>query len=215
MTVKMINMTYMILMLVLCLIPIIFLFDEELYLLIIREDGVIEYLTASFLLFASIKLFFLFLKIYKKYSVFNFGLLSYSLVLFFGFGEEISWGQRIFGIQSPSFFSENNFQGEINIHNMMVMGVDLNRWIFTYVLVLIFTFYFLITPIMYYKNKFPKTIVNRFSFLIPNYLYSSIFLITTLIINLNLAEKVSEVWECSFAVTIFFICFNSLNKKGN
>ncbi len=202
-------------MLVLCLIPIIFLFDEELYLLIIREDGVIEYLTASFLLFASIKLFFLFLKIYKKYSVFNFGLLSYSLVLFFGFGEEISWGQRIFGIQSPSFFSENNFQGEINIHNMMVMGVDLNRWIFTYVLVLIFTFYFLITPIMYYKNKFPKTIVNRFSFLIPNYLYSSIFLITTLIINLNLAEKVSEVWECSFAVTIFFICFNSLNKKGN
>lgn len=215
MTVKMINMTYMILMLVLCLIPIIFLFDEELYLLIIREDGVIEYLTASFLLFASIKLFFLFLKIYKKYSVFNFGLLSYSLVLFFGFGEEISWGQRIFGIQSPSFFSENNFQGEINIHNMMLMGVDLNRWIFTYVLVLIFTFYFLITPIMYYKNKFPKTIVNRFSFLIPNYLYSSIFLITTLIINLNLAEKVSEVWECSFAVTIFFICFNSLNKKGN
>ena len=205
----------MILMLVLCLIPIIFLFDEELYLLIIREDGVIEYLTASFLLFASIKLFFLFLKIYKKYSVFNFGLLSYSLVLFFGFGEEISWGQRIFGIQSPSFFSENNFQGEINIHNMMVMGVDLNRWIFTYVLVLIFTFYFLITPIMYYKNKFPKTIVNRFSFLIPNYLYSSIFLITTLIINLNLAEKVSEVWECSFAVTIFFICFNSLNNKGN
>ena len=202
-------------MLVLCLIPIIFLFDEELYLLIIREDGVIEYLTASFLLFASIKLFFLFLKIYKKYSVFNFGLLSYSLVLFFGFGEEISWGQRIFGIQSPSFFSENNFQGEINLHNMMVMGVDLNRWIFTYVLVLIFTFYFLITPIMYYKNKFPKTIVNRFSFLIPNYLYSSIFLITTLIINLNLAEKVSEVWECSFAVTIFFICFNSLNKKGN
>ena len=202
-------------MLVLCLIPIIFLFDEELYLLIIREDGVIEYLTASFLLFASIKLFFLFLKIYKKYSVFNFGLLSYSLVLFFGFGEEISWGQRIFGIQSPSFFSENNFQGEINIHNMMVMGVDLNRWIFTYVLVLIFTFYFLITPIMYYKNKFPKTVVNRFSFLIPNYLYSSIFLITTLIINLNLAEKVSEVWECSFAVTIFFICFNSLNKKGN
>ena len=215
MTVKMINMTYMILMLVLCLIPIIFLFDEELYLLIIREDGVIEYLTASFLLFASIKLFFLFLKIYKKYSVFNFGLLSYNLVLFFGFGEEISWGQRIFGIQSPSFFSENNFQGEINIHNMMVMGVDLNRWIFTYVLVLIFTFYFLITPIMYYKNKFPKTIVNRFSFFIPNYLYSSIFLITTLIINLNLAEKVSEVWECSFAVTIFFICFNSLNKKGN
>ncbi len=88
---------------------------------------------------------------------------------------------------------------------MMVMGVDLNRWIFTYVLVLIFTFYFLITPIMYYKNKFPKTIVNRFSFLIPNYLYSSIFLITTLIINLNLA-----IWSFQSSDFIFSRCQNYL-----
>ena len=31
--------------------------------------------------------------------------------------EEISWGQRIFGIKSPDFFKAENLQGELNIHN--------------------------------------------------------------------------------------------------
>ena len=31
--------------------------------------------------------------------------------------EEISWGQRLFEIDSPAFFAENNVQGEINLHN--------------------------------------------------------------------------------------------------
>jgi hypothetical protein len=33
-------------------------------------------------------------------------------------GEEISWGQRIFGWATPEFFRENNIQGETNFHNM-------------------------------------------------------------------------------------------------
>ena len=31
--------------------------------------------------------------------------------------EEISWGQRVFNIESPSFFKEYNYQQETNIHN--------------------------------------------------------------------------------------------------
>lgn len=34
--------------------------------------------------------------------------------------EEISWGQRLFGISSPQFFEKNNLQGEINLHNLVV-----------------------------------------------------------------------------------------------
>ncbi len=33
--------------------------------------------------------------------------------------EEISWGQRIFGIQSPEYFKEKNLQGELNLHNFL------------------------------------------------------------------------------------------------
>ena len=51
--------------------------------------------------------------------------------LFFGAGEEISWGQRIFHIESSKFFNENNSQKETNLHNMIVDGVKLNKLIFS------------------------------------------------------------------------------------
>ncbi len=33
--------------------------------------------------------------------------------------EEISWGQRVFSIETPSFFKEYNYQQEISIHNFI------------------------------------------------------------------------------------------------
>jgi hypothetical protein len=45
------------------------------------------------------------------------------VILAFGFfviaGEEISWGQRIFQVQSPEFFLQYNEQQELNIHNFL------------------------------------------------------------------------------------------------
>lgn len=39
------------------------------------------------------------------------------LMLFIMAGEEISWGQRIFGTITPEYIASQNSQGEINIHN--------------------------------------------------------------------------------------------------
>ncbi|MEM7356161.1 MAG: hypothetical protein AAF657_35425 [Acidobacteriota bacterium] len=33
--------------------------------------------------------------------------------------EEISWGQRVFGYRPPVYFLENNFQQELNLHNVV------------------------------------------------------------------------------------------------
>lgn len=41
-------------------------------------------------------------------------------VSFYAFMEEISWGQRIFNIESPEFFQRYNLQRETNIHNLLV-----------------------------------------------------------------------------------------------
>ena len=35
------------------------------------------------------------------------------------------------------------------------------------------------------------------------------------VINLFDYDKISELWECSFATTMFFVCLSPLNKKGN
>jgi hypothetical protein len=40
-----------------------------------------------------------------------------ALAAFYTVMEEISWGQRLFAIESPEFFAEKNIQGEINLHN--------------------------------------------------------------------------------------------------
>lgn len=45
--------------------------------------------------------------------------IALALACFYVVGEEISWGQRIFGWSSPEVFKEKNLQGETNLHNFM------------------------------------------------------------------------------------------------
>ena len=65
------------------------------------EDGIIEYLTAIFLLSVSIYMMSKLIKSIEKISLKNIGIIMFSIIFFFGFGEEISWGQRIFSIEVP------------------------------------------------------------------------------------------------------------------
>jgi len=200
--------------LIISLVPILIDFDNSLYNYLVVEDGLIEYLTALFLLISSLICLKTFLNIKKK-SILNFGILISAIALFFGFGEEISWGQRILNYQTPIFFNDNNLQNETNIHNLAIDGIKLNKWIFTYTLVFIFSFYFFIMPLLYKWNLLPKTIFNNFSFFVPTYFQSFIFFLSTIFINLFKDSKISEIWECSFAVTILFVCLYPLNNKGN
>jgi hypothetical protein len=43
------------------------------------------------------------------------------LLFFFGAGEEISWGQRIFGFKTPEQLAQVNKQDELNLHNLSVL----------------------------------------------------------------------------------------------
>lgn len=42
------------------------------------------------------------------------------LLFFFGAGEEISWGQRIFGFKTPEPLAQVNKQDELNLHNLSI-----------------------------------------------------------------------------------------------
>jgi len=91
----------------------------DLYQFIIGEDFIIEYSTAFFYLIASIfgaLLAVRFLK-QKKY-LFGISYIILSLGMFFVFGEEISWGQRIFDIPTFGYFQEHSIQNENTIHNL-------------------------------------------------------------------------------------------------
>ena len=81
-----------------------------------KEDHFFEWLTALGLLGTGIYFFLSF----KKYRNFYFLLLA--VVMFFGAGEEISWGQRILGYNTPESMKQANVQGEFTIHNLEVFN---------------------------------------------------------------------------------------------
>lgn len=93
------------------------------------EDKLIEYLGAFFFFTASV----LFYACYWFSSRLGRGTryihskrnklyLFLSILFFIGCGEEISWGQRIFGWQSPLLVQEINVQGETNFHNIGIFN---------------------------------------------------------------------------------------------
>ena len=86
----------------------------ELYIYLMAEDGPLENMATAFVLAASV-LFALAYVRYKSQRQHLF--LVFSLILLFVFFEEISWGQRILGIETPESFKELNAQGELNLHN--------------------------------------------------------------------------------------------------
>lgn len=45
----------------------------------------------------------------------------YGLAYIWAGGEEISWGQRIIGFESPEYFRENNDQQEFTFHNLVTV----------------------------------------------------------------------------------------------
>ena len=91
---------------------------NEDYINFVKEDGIVEYTTTIlfFLSFVfSLVIALNFIKVKNKIFASFYILLSVAF-LFTGF-EEISWGQRIFDLETTEFFSEN-VQNEINFHNL-------------------------------------------------------------------------------------------------
>ncbi len=114
---KVLKSYYFILPFVILISYLIYSFaSPEIAIFLGKEDHFFEWFT-TVCLFGSGIFFFL---SFKKYRNFYFLLLA--LVMFFGAGEEISWGQRILGYDTPESIKQANVQGEFTIHNLEVFN---------------------------------------------------------------------------------------------
>lgn len=89
------------------------------YLEFIKEDSFVENAQALFFFLSSIFAFLAAKRFIKSKLILHgvlYGILAVGL--FFIFGEEISWGQRIFNITTFDYFEKHNYQHETNIHNL-------------------------------------------------------------------------------------------------
>ena len=191
--------------------------DIEAFLFWIREDGLVEWLTFVVLIVMSAFSFtmsFAFSRPGAEGRAKKVWLFLGFLFLF-GAMEEISWGQRILGIQSPEWFLKHNRQGEITIHNLVIYGVNLNRVVFGRFLGIMVLIYMLAMPILYRLNKRYKDFNNRWRIPIPQNYEILLFIIINLILqyHMGLTKKVSEMRELSNCFFFFLILIHPFNDQ--
>jgi hypothetical protein len=180
----------------------------------IKEDGIAEWLTVAGLLLGSVVCFFRFVKLWRKKSKwFLFVTFSLGLFLFFAAGEEISWGQRIFGIETPEYFQQHNAQQETNLHNLIVGGVKLNKLIFSVLLVGLLSIFMIIVPVLYQKNNLAKRFLDASAVPVPRYYQVLAFIVVFVLTSLIKHGKNAELLECGGALLFFLIVRYSKNRE--
>jgi amino acid transporter len=91
---------------------------------LIEEDGFVEWVGTVGLFVGAVCFFWAFLIAGRPAYRDRYGpwkrlaLLGLALVLFVAAGEEISWGQRLFGLSTPESLGAVNTQDETNLHNI-------------------------------------------------------------------------------------------------
>ncbi|GJL78470.1 MAG: hypothetical protein NPINA01_14590 [Nitrospinaceae bacterium] len=210
----------------------IFLFDETIVNRLAKEDGPIENIGAIYFLISSALFCIIYFKdsgsgnrfgkFHIKRNVFY---ILLGLLLFVCFGEEISWGQRIIGWETPAALEELNRQNETNLHNLDILYVgDFN-------LLLIFTLfclsYFVLLPLLNTYSSWANKFFTHIGLPCPPLWLAGLILINNVLVqvvmnadldmSLSNQLKVYEFKETNYAFVyvVFGVCELRKNIFGS
>lgn len=148
------------------------LFSTQVLDWINREDGLVESIQAILLIMASV------LSARVAFGVRGMapravmhGLLA--LLFFLMFGEEISWGQRILGIETPEALMGLNVQNEINLHNMF-------GYFFDHLFILLFFLWGCVVPLLNHVSGFFRQVFRMIGLPVASVGLAVGMLVTTL-----------------------------------
>ena len=177
------------------------------------EDGLVEYGTAVALLVASLILLRNGVSLRGKATRLAVGLtFFYAFLFFFGAGEEISWGQRIFGWETSEAMKEINRQDETTIHNIEIGGVALTKHLFGPVLTVTILLYLLVLPLLYPRVSGVARFVDRIALPVPGLRHAAFALIGSLVIAAIDVDRKWEVYELVFGLLVVSIFLLPQNK---
>lgn len=183
---------------------------EQFYLSFAREDGVVEYGTSFLLLCASLVLVGLARRLSGYHKILLF---IYALAFFFAAGEEISWGQRIFGWDSGEFWLENNYQGETTLHNLVVGDIHLAEEVFGNALSLVLLSYLVVLPLLYPMAAWVRRFCEILVVPAPSRSVAALAVIwTVLVIWIDLPRQ-WEVYEFAFSCFACLTFLNPVNRQ--
>lgn len=182
-----------------------------------REDGVVEYATALFLFVASLILVMNAASLKARGA----GLAVvctafYALLFFFAAGEEISWGQRIFGWETGETFREINKQQETNLHNLIVPtpwgDFHLAKTLFGPILTTVLLLYLVFLPLLYPRVGWISRAADRFAVPVPGRRHAVLALVSSLVIAAIDVGRKWEVYELVFSLLATSIFLTPQNR---
>ena len=185
------------------------------------EDGIAENLQVLFFALAWIFTLPMIRRLWKARARF-FALLycALSLGIFFIVGEELSWGQRIFGWETSEQMRAINKQEETNIHNIEGVG-DTIKWLHV-----LMGAYGTFLPLIFFRAQLSARPLDAVSLLVPHFALLPYFF-TTLVWRLQanlwkppkrlyfVVTEYSEVMELVLALAFFLFLIFQLRRTAD
>lgn len=148
---------------------------------LVSEDSIVEWIGALAWLAAS-GLFAATLVVQRRIGrraiMGTIALVGLTLMCFVAAGEEISWGQRLLGYDTPEAIARDNLQSEMNIHNHVLLDVrtsvdgdeksGLARWLtFNRLSSLIWLGYLVAGPVAVRFSLLARSLADRWALPVP------------------------------------------------
>ena len=189
------------------------LIDDAYFRRYVIEDGFLENATAVLIAVSAIIVLVRFFRTRHLYPwTFSAFSLTFAALLIFVAGEEISWGQRIFNIESNEFFLSNNKQNETNLHNMVIGDVSLNKVLSKIAALFTLVFYVIIPP-LYARRGFVHRWLAPLYVPIPKIHHGLALLIFGIIIDQIPSGKRGELNEVTVSLFVLLLIFFAQNVK--
>ena len=175
----------------------------------VREDTLLEPLSAAFYLLAAAVFFVMWGKLGFK----NVFVLGYALLCLFVGGEEISWGQRIIGITTPESLADINVQRESNLHNIDGIHQHIRKVGLLVVLVIA-----IVLPLSKQLNSRLRKLYSRLSlpvvplWTVPLTLLAIMFMAVPRILGSDRFFPLDEIGEFYFSITFLLFALNERNS---
>ncbi|CAA9235936.1 MAG: hypothetical protein AVDCRST_MAG95-1212 [uncultured Adhaeribacter sp.] len=176
------------------------------------EDSFIEWMTVLPLLLSLAITLRRLVRVYSRgHWLFAGIMLGLAAFCFFAAGEELSWGQRLFKLQSSAFFQENNSQRETNFHNLIINGYSINLLVFSRLIILMAVFYLLVLPQLYQRKAFIRKWVDRAGLPVARGYQVLAFLAVFALISLCPSGKRAELLEFGGCFLFYLLVRYPLN----
>jgi hypothetical protein len=182
------------------------------------EDGFIEWVTMIVLFAAFCLSVHRFVTARRNFGLRGrFTLLLMAAIFLFGAGEEISWGQRIFDIETPQILAENNAQKEMNLHNLTFelrgKTYKVNRLVFGRGIAIVLILYLFVLAPLYRRHAGFRRLVDAWAVPVPTTLQIAAYAVVIAVVEgLIHSPKRGEMTEFAGVIVILLNVAFPLNR---